>query len=58
MDDTATVRRELQRIERQISEKQRELKKSIAPLEGQRDKLLLKLTDLEGCHDRRPVAVR
>lgn len=55
MHDTEhTTRRELIKIESRIAWLTQELRRA----EGQRDSLLRELTDLDGAHDRRPVAVR
>jgi hypothetical protein len=58
INDTATIRRQLQEVEDKIAEQTRERLKSLSALEGERDKLLNRLLDNEGAHDRRPVAVR
>jgi len=51
---TSDTRRELQSAEQRIAEATAELRR----LEGQRDGVLERLTDLEGAHDRRFVPVR
>lgn len=48
------TRHELAKIESRIAHLTSELRRA----EGIRDTLLGELTDLEGAHDRRPVAVR
>jgi hypothetical protein len=58
MNNTETIRRELAQVEAELAERTKALTKSLAPLEGERDKLLNRLLDTEGAHDRRPVAVR
>lgn len=58
---SADVRRQLQKAEEQIGivEKQiGNLQKLRSILEGRRDTLVSRLTDVEGAHDRRHVAVR
>ena len=58
MNDTATIRRQLAEVEAELAERTKALTKSLSALEGQRDRLIRELSDLEGAHDRRPVAVR
>jgi len=58
MDDTSTIRRQLAQVEAELAERTKALTKSLGSLEGERDKLLHRLLDTEGGHDRRPVAVR
>lgn len=54
MSDTYATRRELARIEDRVAWLTAELRRA----EGLRDSLVRELLDLEGAHDRRPVAVR
>jgi hypothetical protein len=56
--DAATIRRQLSAIEALIAAATRQHRAELSRLEGQRDRLLLMLTDLDGAHDRRFVAVR
>ncbi len=56
MITTYEVQKQLQAVEAQIAAAQDRADRD--RLEGQRDKLLNELLDLEGAHDRRPVAVR
>jgi len=56
--DAATLRRQLAAIEALIAEATQRQRAELARLEGQRDAMLLRLTDLEGAHDRRFVACR
>ena len=57
-DPPADVHRELHAIERQIADATAQHREHLARLEGQQDGLLLRLTDLDGCHDRHFVPVR
>lgn len=50
----ADTRQELTAAERRVADATAALHRA----EGERDKLVLWLTDLTGCHDRRPTAVR
>ena len=54
MNTEQALRHELTKIESRVAWLTSELRR----VEGQRDTLLLELQDLEGAHDRRPVAVR
>lgn len=62
MNDANTIRRELAEIEAELAERQARnkayLAKSLAPLEGKRDRLISELADTEGAAASRPVAVR
>lgn len=61
MNQTETIR-QLSEVEAEIADRQARnqayITKSLAPLEGKRDRLVLELSDLDGAHDRRVVAVR
>jgi hypothetical protein len=57
-NDSATIQRLLSAVERMIVEARERQQAELNRLEGQRDRLLLLLTDLEGAHDQRFVAVR
>ena len=48
------IRHELARAEERLAHATAEVRQA----EAQRDSAVAKLTDLEGAHDRRPVAVR
>jgi hypothetical protein len=48
------IRQRLERVQRLIAA----LTLNVQQLEGERDRLLLRLTDLEGAHDRRYVPCR
>lgn len=54
MTNEQQTRHELAKIESRLAW----LTKEQQRVEGQRDSLTARLTDLEGAHDRRPVAVR
>jgi hypothetical protein len=53
-DREAKIRSDLLRVQNAIAL----LTRQLAELEGHRDRLIGELTDCEGAHDRRPVAVR
>jgi len=57
-NDAATLRRQLAALESLIASTTQRQRAELSRLEGQRDALLLRLTDLEGDHDRRFVACR
>ena len=57
-NDSATIQRLLSAADRLIAEARERQRIELDRLEGQRDRLLLMLTDLEGAHDRRFVPVR
>ena len=52
--NTVDVHRQLQ----DVQERAAALTTELQQVEAERDTLLCRLTDLDGCHDRRPVAVR
>ena len=52
--NTADVHRQLQDVQERAAALTTELRQA----EAERDSLVCRLTDLDGCHDRRPVAVR
>lgn len=54
MNDEQATRHALERIESRIAWLTAELNRT----QGQRDSLQRELQDLDGAHDRRPVAVR
>lgn len=53
-NENLSTRRELEKIESRLAWLQAEMDRAT----GQRDALQAELLDLEGAHDRRPVAVR
>jgi hypothetical protein len=57
-NDPATIQRLLSVVDQMIVEATQRQRMELDRLEGQRDRLMLMLTDLEGAHDRRFVAVR
>ncbi len=57
-NDPTTIQRLLSVVERMIAEATQRQRAELNRLEGQRDRLLLLLTDLEGAHDQRFVPVR
>jgi hypothetical protein len=57
-DNTQNIRRQLAQVEAELAERTKQVAKSLSALEGLRDRLIHELSDLEGAHDRRPVAVR
>ena len=57
-NDTATIRRQVATLDNLIAQATQRQRERLARLEGERDRLLLMLTDLDGAHDRRFVPVR
>lgn len=58
MDNTNAILPDVQRRLAETENRLAALHREQVALEGKRDSLLRQLTDLEGAHDRRPVAVR
>lgn len=56
--NAATIQRQLSALESLIHQAGQRHHAELSKLQGQRDKLLLRLTDVEGAHDRRFVPVR
>lgn len=65
MTNEHEIRQELAKVEADLAkliaataEQMSKVHRVVAALEGKRDQLLLKLTDLEGAHDKRYAGVR
>ena len=54
MTTEATIREALAQVEARV----KNLTDALHRVEGERDELLLELTDMEGCHDQRFAGVR